>query len=99
MFEKSLAVLVATVCLVLLVRLFMPERHRRRLDATARRGWQAGRAWALRVWRWRSSRRAAARMAEEAIHRARGGVERDGNVYRPKSFREPRDSREPRKPH
>jgi hypothetical protein len=99
MLEKSLAVLVATVCLVLLVRLFMPERYRWRLDAVVRRRWRACRAWALRVWRWRSSRREAARIAEEAIRRARHGVERDGNVLRPRSFKQPRDSREPRKPH
>lgn len=100
--EKTLAALIASVCLVLLVRLFMPERHRWRLDAAARRGWQVSRDWALRVWRWRSSRKKAARIAEEAIRRARDGVEREGNVYRPRSFREPRDSRdsrEPRKPH
>ena len=99
MLEKILAALIASVCLVLLVRLFMPERHRWRLDAAARRGWQASRDWVLWVWRWRSSREKAARIAEEAIRRARDGVEREGNVYRPKSFRAPRDSREPRKPH
>ena len=100
--EKTLAALIASVCLVLRVRLFLPERHRWRLDAAARRGWQVSRDWALRVWRWRSSRKKAARIAEEAIRRARDGVEREGNVYRPRSFREPRDSRdsrEPRKPH
>ena len=99
MLEKSFAVLVAAVCLMLLVRLVMPERYRWRLDAAVQRGWRAFRAWALRVWRWRSSRKEAARIAEEAIRRARNGVERDGNVLRPKSFRQPRDSREPRKPH
>ena len=102
MFEKSLAILVASVCLVLLVRLALPERFRWRLDAAARRYWQAFSARVLRVWRWRSQRKQAARMAEEAIRRARQSVERDGNVYRPKSFREPReprDSGEPRKPH
>jgi hypothetical protein len=99
MLEKSLAVLVASVCLVLLVRLAMPERLRWRMDAAARRTWQAFRAWVLRVWRWRSQRKRAARIAEEAIRRARESVEREGNVYRPKSFRERRDSDEPRKPH
>lgn len=99
MLEKSFAVLVAAACLVLLVRLALPERHRWRLDAAAREAWRAFSAWAWRVWRWRSSRKAAAEMAEEAIRRARRTVERDGNVYRPKSFREPRDSGEPRKPH
>lgn len=102
MLEKSLAVVVASVCLVLLARLCMPERYRWRLDAAVRRGWLGCRTWVLGVWRWRSSRKAAAQMAEEAIRRARRGVERDGNVYRPKSFGEPReqrDSGDPRKPH
>ncbi len=109
MVEKSFAALVALVCLLLLVRLFMPERYRWRLDAWAQGAWQAFRAWAQRLWRWRSSRKQAARIAEEAIRRARNhGVQRDGNVLRPKSFgrprnsrepREPRDSGEPRKPH
>lgn len=105
MVEKSFAAIVALVCLVLLARLFMPERYRWRLDAWARGAWQSIRASAQRLWRWRSSRKQAERMAEEAIHRARHGVERDGNVLRPRSFGQPRDSRgsrdtgEPRKPH
>ena len=99
MLDKPLALLVACVCLVMLVRLFMPERYRWRFDAAARRSWQALRVWALWAWRWRSSRKAAARMAEEAIRRARINAERDGNVYRPKSFGESRESRDPRKPH
>ena len=99
MLEKSFAVLVATFCVVLLVRLFMPERYRWRLDAQAKRTWQALRAWALRVWRWRSTRKEASRIAEEAIRRARNGVQRDGNVLRPKSFKRQRDTGEPRKPH
>ena len=96
MLDKTLAVVVASICLILLVRLFMPERYRWRLDDAARRVWWGCKAWALRTWRWRSSRKVAAQMAEETIRRARRGVERDGNVYRPKSFR---DSGEPRKPH
>lgn len=99
MIEKPLAALVAAVCLVLLVRLFMPERYRWRLDAAAKRVWWSTRAWALRVWHWRSSRKEAASMAEEAIRRARGGVEREGNVYRPKSFSDRRDTGDSRKPH
>jgi uncharacterized membrane protein YqjE len=99
MVEKSFAALVALVCLVLLARLFMPERYRWRLDAWAREVWRALRSGALRVWHWRSSRKQAAHIAEEAIRRARHGVERDGNVLRPKSFNQPRDTGEPRKPH
>ncbi|KNZ33129.1 MAG: hypothetical protein AD742_07690 [Methylibium sp. NZG] len=111
MVEKSFAALVALVCLVLLARLFMPERYRWRLDAWARGVWRSLRSAAQRVWglrHWRSSRQQAARMADDAIRRARHGVERDGNVLRPKSFgdrggsrgsRESRDTGEPRKPH
>jgi hypothetical protein len=105
MVEKSFALLVAAVCLVLLVRLFMPERYRWRLDSAAQGAWRGLVVWSRGVWRWRSSRKEAARLAEEAIRRARNGVERDGNVLRPKSFgqppgsRESRDSGEPRKPH
>ena len=102
MFEKSFAAAVAAVCLALLVRLVLPERYRWRLDAGARSAWRAFRGWALRLWHWRSSRKEAARITEEAIRRARTGVERDGNVLRPKAFKRTRDSRdsgEPRKPH
>ena len=110
MVEKSFAALVALVCVVLLARLFMPERYRWRLDAWAKSAWRWVREAVQRVgqlWRWRSSRKQAARMADEAIRRARHGVERDGNVLRPRSFkdragrgpREARDTGEPRKPH
>jgi len=99
MIENSLALVVATACLVLLLRLFMPERYRWRLDAMAGRTWRILRDGFLRIWHWRRSRQSAARMADEAIQRARRDVQRDGNVYRPKSFRDPRDSGDPRKPH
>ncbi len=88
--EQMLAGLVVAVCAVLLVRLCVGERLRLRFDMAVRRGWVACRRFALRVWHWRSARRHAARVAEEAIERARRGVERDGNVYKPKSFRGPR---------
>ena len=100
--EKSLARVVAVVCVALLVRLVLPERQRWWLDATAQDAWHACKTRALKAWRWPAARKQAARMTEDAIQRARNGVERDGNVYRPKSFRERRDSgdpREPRKPH
>ena len=44
----------------------------------------------LRLVHWRSHRRSAEKAAEEAIRRARDGVERKGNVYTPKSFNKPR---------
>jgi hypothetical protein len=90
MFEKLFAAAVAALCAVLLVRLCLGPRRRLRFDALVRRAWHACRRWGLRMWHWRASRRDAARAADEAIERARSGVERDGNVYKPKSFRRPR---------
>ena len=88
--EKLLAGFTVALCAVLLLRLCVGARLRHRFDSAMRRSWYACRRSALRVWHWRASRREAAQLAEEAIQRARRGVERDGNVYRPKSFREPR---------
>ena len=88
--EQILAGLAVAVCAVLLLRLCVGERLRFRFDLAVRRAWTACRRVALRVWHWRSARRSAARIAKEAIERARRGVERDGNVYKPKSFRRPR---------
>ena len=90
MSETLLAGLAVAVCAVLLVRLCLGVRLRVRFDAAMRRAWVACRLAALRIWHWRASRRSAARAADEAIERARRGVERDGNVYKPKLFRGPR---------
>jgi hypothetical protein len=90
MIEKILAGAIAVVCLLLLVRLFLGERMRWRVDAAARDTWQAMRRRALHVWRWPASRRKARRLAEQAIREARNGTSREGNVYRPKAFRQPR---------
>ena len=90
MIEKLLAGLTLVVCVVLLVRLCLGQRRQQRFDAAVRRAAHACRRAALSVWHWRSSRKVAARVAEEAIKRARRGGEWDGNVYKPKSFRRPR---------
>jgi hypothetical protein len=90
MMEKLLAALTLLVCLVLLLRLFMGERWRQRSDAFARRTWGRMRGRVLYLWYWRESRRRSAQAAEEAIRRARVRMERDGNVYRPDAFQEPR---------
>ncbi len=90
MIEKLLAGAMALLCVVLLVRLLIGEQQRRRCDRAALRAWSFTRAWFHYVWHWRASRRRAALAAEEAIHRARASMERDGNVYRPDAFREPR---------
>ena len=90
MVEKLLAGVVLLACVALFVRLLVAPRRRLLLDAWLR---DVSRALAQRargLWHWRRSRREAQRLADEAIRRARGeDVERDGNVYRPKSFRKP----------
>ena len=90
MFEKLLAGLTLAVCVVLLLRMCLGARRQHRLDAGLRRTWYACRRFALSPYRWFAARKEAARVAEEAIKRARGGGEWDGNVYKPKSFRKPR---------
>ena len=88
--DKLPAALTLTVCIVLLVRMVLSARSRRRLDRAGMAvwGWMRGRAYYL--WHWRESRRRAQREADEAIQRARRRLERDGNVYRPDAFQEPR---------
>ena len=89
--EKVFAGLVVLACVALLVRQFLGERRRWRVDAamgrTMRRLWRS----VQRLYHWPAARHAARREAEAAIRRARGEpVARDGNVYRPKSFRKSR---------
>jgi hypothetical protein len=88
-FEKIFAGIVLAVCAVLMLRLLLGERRRYRFDAASRRLFVAVRVKALRLWHWRAAHRQAKRDAEAAIRRAREG-ERDGNVYKPKSFKGPR---------
>lgn len=88
--EKLLAGIVLALCVGLFVRMLLPPWRRVRLDAWLGRCRATLRRRALAVWHWRRTRREARRAADEAIRRARGaGVERDGNVYKPKSFRKP----------
>ena len=89
MIEKVLAGVVLASCVFLFVRLLVGERRRYRLDAWLRRGGRALAQRARTAWHWRAARREAQRVADEAIRRAGGEVERDGNVYRPKSFKKP----------
>lgn len=84
--QKILAAIVALVCGVLLLRLLLGGARRQRFDAAVRRWPQA----LAGLWRRPKVRRAAAREAEAAIRRAREGTAREGNVYRPKSFRDKR---------
>ncbi|MCM5681546.1 hypothetical protein M8A51_18625 [Schlegelella sp. S2-27] len=90
MIEKSFAGVVLAICVILLLRMVIGERRRQRLDRVALRIWWACRRRASAVWHWWPTRRKAARATDEAIRRARGDGQWDGNVYRPKSFRRPR---------
>ncbi len=88
--EAFFAGLALAVCMVLLARLCVGPARRRRFDQAVRRAALAAGRHAKRLLRWRASSKAAARAADEAIRRARGGVDREGNVYRPRDFRRPR---------
>lgn len=92
MIERVFAAIVFTVCLVLLLRLFVSAPRRYRFDTAVRRVAFTIRRLGLQVWHWRDARREAERArkaADEAIQRARDRGEWDGNVYTPKSFRKP----------
>jgi hypothetical protein len=93
--QTLFAALGFAVCVVLLVRMAIGQHRRDRLDAglqrTARALHRRGRA----LWQRRRLRGEVQREAEDLIERARRGqnnvgragrVERDGNVYRPRSF-------------
>lgn len=98
MIEDMLAAVTLAVCLVLLLRLAIGRRRRVRFDAAMHRAARSVRRSGLRLWHWRSSRKAtelaAEQAAADAIRRAqrvaRETVHKQGNVYRPKSFRRPR---------
>lgn len=75
MVEKLLAVIGLVACLVLLLGMAIGPARRRRVQALFDR-----------VRHWRRHRDHARQEAAQAIERARRAVERDGNVYRPKSF-------------
>jgi hypothetical protein len=88
--ELIFAGIALLVCVALLLRMALPERQRRRVDAQWRLLVQRGRWLAHRLWFWRAQRKSAAREAEEAIRRAQRKVKRDGNVVRPDAFKGPR---------
>jgi len=95
--ETILATVGVLVCVALLVHMALPAARRQRVDAALRRAGWACRRLAQRAWHGllqlrygRAARKDAAQVAEEAIRRARGDVTREGNVYKPKSFRGPR---------
>ncbi len=75
MVEQVLAGIGLAVCVVLMLGMLVGQARRARWQAVLRH-----------LWRWPQRRRTASREAQQAIERARRAVERDGNVYRPKSF-------------
>lgn len=95
MIEKTIALLIATACLVMLVRLMLGQRRRHRLDRAVINAWQRSRTWVVKSWRWRLSRKKAAKEAQAAIERARTRGDWEGNVFRPKSFQKPDKPRKP----
>lgn len=88
------AAFVVLVCAALLVRLVLPPRRRAVLDASVRGLPARLQARATALWHWRqrrSQRDDAARLAEEAIQRARRTrADKDGNVIHPEAFKGPR---------
>jgi hypothetical protein len=88
--EKFSAGLLLAVCAVMLLRMALGAKRRHVFDAWAARTWESLCGFARQGWRWRSNRRKAQEVTQEAIRRASADVARDGNVYRPESFRGPR---------
>jgi len=88
--EKIFAATIVAGCLVLLLRVVLGPRRRARFDATLSRWSQRIGTGIDALFAWPSARRRARREAEAAIRRARDAGEWDGNVYRPKSFKDKR---------
>jgi hypothetical protein len=83
----------AAACLLMLLRLFLGESRRARLDRLVARWVRASQRRALAVWNWRANRQArldAHAAAQAAIERARTKVRKEGNVYAPDAFKGPR---------
>ncbi|MDO9235196.1 MAG: hypothetical protein Q7U28_04070 [Aquabacterium sp.] len=91
--DKLLSVFVAAVCVVMLIRMALSETRRQQLDRIFNQTWFAVRRRALAVWHWRRHRQSKAQakqVAQEVINRVRHRVDKDGNVYTPEAFKEPR---------
>jgi hypothetical protein len=87
--EKLFAAVLLAVCLVMLLRMALKPRQRQRLDGVLQRAWARCRSLVRRRPRQPLTQQDAARVAEEAIRKAREG-QWDGNVFRPRSFRRPK---------
>jgi hypothetical protein len=84
--EKILAWTGLVLCLLGLVRLLLGARWRELLDAFV----QKRISKMANAWRWVRLRRQAVREAEKVIRRARQGVTREGNIYKPEAFKRPK---------
>lgn len=95
--DKLFAGIAFAMAMLLLLRLVLGERRRAALGRAWRRSQNSWRRrWTALTGprRTRSAERAAEKMANDAIQRARDrGVRREGNVLKPKAFRKPRKDR------
>ncbi len=90
MLEKIFAATIVAGCLVMLLRVVLGTHRRGRFDAALRRWSQRIGAGIDATVAWPTARRRARRETAAAIRRARDGGDWDGNVYRPKSFKDKR---------
>jgi hypothetical protein len=100
--EAILASVGLVICVVLLIRMGLSPRLQHRLDGITRRSVQSVKRFVVACYQQPLARRNAARAAAEAIRRARTRSagdgkdaprwegEREGNLYKPKSFKRPR---------
>lgn len=100
MADRFIAGLIVLVCVIFLVRLLLPAAQQQRFDARLRRLWLGVVARFNDIRHWRTRQKSQQRIkanaeqaARAAIERARRGVERDGNVIRPKAFKGKDDTR------
>ncbi len=84
--EKIFAFAGLAICVLGLLRLLLGARRREWVDAVVRQRLTR----IAQAWRWMQLRRQAVREADDAIRRARHGVSREGNVYKPEAFRRPK---------
>jgi hypothetical protein len=75
MAEKIIAAVILAACVAALAAMLIGPRRVQRMKSFFRG-----------LTQWRDQRSAARREAERAIERARRGVKREGNVFRPRSF-------------
>ena len=93
MAEKVLAWMAAGVCVLMLLRLFLGDARRARLDRTVARWARLTQRRLMAVYHWRATRQAkldARAAAHAAIERARNKVRKEGNVYSPEVFKGPK---------